>query len=149
MAKDRQTREFGEMKKVVPGLSFSGVFLVLLCSCCCIAAVDPQVPAFIVFGDSTADVGMNSYWPTPVRSNFAPYGENFDGGRPTGRFTNGHMINDMLGKVFRSALSLILIILANFSELKYAQNQHYFLPRLGFCLLLLSFSLFYVNIRCS
>ena len=68
-------------------------------------AAGPQLPALIVFGDSTVDVGTNTYMATLVRSDFAPYGENFEGGKPTGRFTNGHMVPDYLGKNFHCSLS--------------------------------------------
>jgi hypothetical protein len=66
--------------------------------CCIGEGVEPQTPALIVFGDSTVDVGMNNFMPTLVKSDFAPYGESFEGGKPTGRFTNGLMVNDFLGK---------------------------------------------------
>ncbi|KAG0575959.1 hypothetical protein KC19_5G043800 [Ceratodon purpureus] len=64
--------------------------------CCRGEGAAPQLPALIVFGDSTVDVGTNTYMATLVRSDFAPYGENFEGGKPTGRFTNGHMVPDYL-----------------------------------------------------
>lgn len=50
------------------------------------------VPALIVFGDSTVDVGMNNNLTSVVRANFLPYGENFLGGKhPTGRFCDGQV----------------------------------------------------------
>jgi len=110
-----QTLELGELKKkLVPDFSFARVFFVFIFSCCCVAT-EPQVPALLVFGDSTADVGMNSHWPTLLRSNFAPYGENFVGGRPTGRFTDGQMVVDIIGKV---GLTHHFHVVANFSALK-------------------------------
>lgn len=69
--------------------------------CCIGQGGEPQAPALIVFGDSTVDVGTNSYLKTLVKSDFAPYGESFEGGKPTGRFTNGLMVNDFLGKMLR------------------------------------------------
>ncbi|KAI5062141.1 hypothetical protein GOP47_0022680 [Adiantum capillus-veneris] len=53
------------------------------------------VPALIIFGDSTVDVGMNNNLTSIVKSNFLPYGENFLGGNhPTGRFCNGQLAVD-------------------------------------------------------
>jgi len=56
------------------------------------------VPALVVFGDSTVDAGNNNYLPTPVKSNFPPYGMNFEGGKPTGRFTDGLLATDIMCK---------------------------------------------------
>lgn len=57
------------------------------------------VPALIVFGDSTVDVGMNNKLNSVVRANFLPYGENFLGGNhPTGRFSDGQVPVDYVGK---------------------------------------------------
>ncbi|CAN1843347.1 GDSL esterase/lipase At2g42990 [Linum perenne] len=47
-----------------------------------------EVPAVIVFGDSSVDAGNNNVISTLLKSNFQPYGRDFDGGRPTGRFSN-------------------------------------------------------------
>jgi hypothetical protein len=51
----------------------------------------------LVLGDSTVDPGNNNHLPTTARANFLPYGLNFYGRRPTGRFTNGRLATDMLG----------------------------------------------------
>ncbi|KAJ7949638.1 GDSL esterase/lipase [Quillaja saponaria] len=55
-----------------------------------------QVPAMFVFGDSLVDVGNNNFLNTIAKSNFLPYGVDFSGG-PTGRFSNGRTLVDMLG----------------------------------------------------
>ncbi|GJN11676.1 hypothetical protein PR202_ga29885 [Eleusine coracana subsp. coracana] len=44
-----------------------------------------KVPAIIVFGDSSVDTGNNNFIPTIARSNFWPYGLDYDDGLPTGR----------------------------------------------------------------
>ncbi|OVA01107.1 Lipase [Macleaya cordata] len=62
--------------------------------------VDSKVPAIIVFGDSTVDAGNNNRIPTIVKSNFAPYGRDFDGGKPTGRFSNGRIATDFISEAF-------------------------------------------------
>ncbi|KAF7146236.1 hypothetical protein RHSIM_Rhsim04G0083000 [Rhododendron simsii] len=59
-----------------------------------------KVPAIIVFGDSSVDAGNNNQIPTIARSNFEPYGRDFDGGRPTGRFSNGRILTNFISKVF-------------------------------------------------
>lgn len=44
------------------------------------------------------DPGNNNHLPTTARANFLPYGLNFYGRRPTGRFTNGRLATDMLAE---------------------------------------------------
>lgn len=52
-----------------------------------------------VFGDSLVDAGNNNYIFTLSKANSPPYGIDFkpSGGRPTGRFTNGRTIPDIVG----------------------------------------------------
>ncbi|KAL3615290.1 hypothetical protein CASFOL_040951 [Castilleja foliolosa] len=57
-----------------------------------------KVPAIIVFGDSSVDAGNNNYVPTIARSNFEPYGRDFAGGKPTGRFSNGRVTTDFISE---------------------------------------------------
>ncbi|XP_022727893.1 GDSL esterase/lipase At2g04570-like [Durio zibethinus] len=59
-----------------------------------------KIPAIIVFGDSSVDAGNNNYIPTIARSNFGPYGRDFDGGHPTGRFSNGKIATDFISEAF-------------------------------------------------
>ena len=56
------------------------------------------IPAFVIFGDSTVDAGNNNYMATIVKSNFRPYGINFEGHVPTGRFTDGLLTTDFVCK---------------------------------------------------
>ncbi|XP_038683314.1 GDSL esterase/lipase At2g42990-like [Tripterygium wilfordii] len=58
------------------------------------AAANPKIPAIIVFGDSTVDSGNNNYIPTIAKADFRPYGRDFPGGTPTGRFCNGQLPPD-------------------------------------------------------
>ncbi|CAI0435553.1 unnamed protein product [Linum tenue] len=55
-----------------------------------------STPAVFVFGDSILDTGNNNYLPTLSKCNFPPYGRNFPGGKPTGRFTDGKVISDLI-----------------------------------------------------
>ncbi|KAJ7263696.1 hypothetical protein O6H91_21G035400 [Diphasiastrum complanatum] len=57
------------------------------------------VPAIIAFGDSTVDAGNNNYVETVFRSNFPPYGRDFDTKKPTGRFCNGRLVTDYIATV--------------------------------------------------
>lgn len=65
-----------------------------------VAKSKAKVPAIIVFGDSSVDVGNNNEIPTIARSNFEPYGRDFPGGRPTGRFSNGRLPPDFISEAF-------------------------------------------------
>lgn len=59
-----------------------------------------KVPAIIVFGDSSVDSGNNNQISTILKSNFAPYGRDFEGGQPTGRFSNGRIVPDFISQAF-------------------------------------------------
>ncbi|KAI3420673.1 Lipase_GDSL domain-containing protein, partial [Psidium guajava] len=60
----------------------------------------PPVPAVIVFGDSIVDPGNNNGIKTIVKCDFPPYGRDFTGGKPTGRFCNGRVPSDLLVEAF-------------------------------------------------
>ncbi|KAJ4824756.1 hypothetical protein Tsubulata_024387 [Turnera subulata] len=56
----------------------------------------PKFPAILVFGDSTVDSGNNNYIPTIFRANFYPYGKDYENHTPTGRFSDGKLVPDMI-----------------------------------------------------
>ncbi|KAK3231871.1 hypothetical protein Dsin_003752 [Dipteronia sinensis] len=56
------------------------------------------IPAVIVFGDSIVDTGNNNNLKTLIKCNFPPYGKDFQGGIPTGRFCNGKVPADLLAE---------------------------------------------------
>lgn len=56
-------------------------------------------PAILIFGDSTVDTGNNNYITTAVKSNHYPYGKDFPGRVPTGRFSNGKLAVDFLASM--------------------------------------------------
>ncbi|KAI3896126.1 hypothetical protein MKX03_020096 [Papaver bracteatum] len=58
-----------------------------------------KIPGIVVFGDSTVDAGNNNQIPTLAKSNFLPYGQDFEGGKPTGRFCNGRLPTDFLSEL--------------------------------------------------
>ncbi|XP_042499608.1 GDSL esterase/lipase EXL3-like [Macadamia integrifolia] len=55
-----------------------------------------SVPAVLVFGDSIVDTGNNNYLTSLAKCNFPPYGRDFMGGIPTGRFSNGKVPSDLI-----------------------------------------------------
>ncbi|CAM0908660.1 unnamed protein product [Alopecurus aequalis] len=58
---------------------------------------EPLVNAVYVFGDSLVDVGNNDYLPAPAPRANRPYGMDLPG-RPTGRFTNGYNLADVISQ---------------------------------------------------
>ncbi|KAL8128932.1 hypothetical protein V2J09_018087 [Rumex salicifolius] len=52
--------------------------------------------AILGFGDSIIDPGNNNYIKTMLKCNFSPYGRDFAGGHPTGRFSNGRIPTDFI-----------------------------------------------------
>ncbi|KAK1320089.1 GDSL esterase/lipase [Acorus calamus] len=58
----------------------------------------PSFPAVIVFGDSIVDPGNNNGLKTTIKCNFSPYGQNFPGRKPTGRFSNGKIPPDIIAE---------------------------------------------------
>ncbi|XP_038974640.1 GDSL esterase/lipase At5g41890 [Phoenix dactylifera] len=69
----------------------------------------PSLPyASFVFGDSLVDAGNNDYLFTLSKADSPPYGIDFapSGGRPTGRFTNGRTISDIIGMKTQSCQAM-------------------------------------------
>ncbi|XP_057974829.1 GDSL esterase/lipase EXL3-like [Malania oleifera] len=57
-----------------------------------------KIPAVIVFGDSIVDPGNNNNLITLIKCNFPPYGRDYMGGKPTGRFCNGKVPSDLIAQ---------------------------------------------------
>ncbi|XP_021300042.1 GDSL esterase/lipase At1g71250 [Herrania umbratica] len=57
-----------------------------------------RVPALFVFGDSLVDVGNNNFLSSIAKSNYFPYGIDFNM-QPTGRFSNGKTFVDIIGEM--------------------------------------------------
>ncbi|OAY80718.1 GDSL esterase/lipase At5g42170-like [Ananas comosus] len=55
-----------------------------------------KIPAIFTFGDSIIDPGNNNHLKTLAKCNFPPYGKDFIGHQPTGRFSNGKLATDFL-----------------------------------------------------
>ncbi|CAL8098938.1 unnamed protein product [Prunus armeniaca] len=64
-----------------------------------LAAANVTIPAMFMFGDSIVDTGNNNdNLKTPARCNFPPYGRDFRGGIPTGRYSNGKVPSDFIAE---------------------------------------------------
>ncbi|XP_050218720.1 GDSL esterase/lipase At1g06990-like [Mercurialis annua] len=59
----------------------------------------PNFSSILVFGDSTVDTGNNNYIQTFFQANHTPYGQDFPGRIPTGRFSNGKLIPDFIASL--------------------------------------------------
>lgn len=61
--------------------------------------IDLSKGASFIFGDSLVDAGNNNYLQTLSKADSPPNGIDFtaSGGNPTGRFTNGRTIGDIVG----------------------------------------------------
>ncbi|KAB2629925.1 GDSL esterase/lipase [Pyrus ussuriensis x Pyrus communis] len=73
----------------------SWVLLGLLAAC---AGRQAEARAFLVFGDSLVDSGNNDYLATTARADSYPYGIDYPTRRPTGRFSNGLNIPDLISE---------------------------------------------------
>lgn len=62
--------------------------------------------AFFVFGDSLVDNGNNNYLVTTARADSPPYGIDYPTHRPTGRFSNGLNIPDIISQSIGSEPTL-------------------------------------------
>lgn len=67
----------------------------------------PLVPALFIFGDSVVDAGNNNNLYTIVKSNFPPYGRDFNNQMPTGRFCNGKLAADFTGNFFLLCMHVV------------------------------------------
>ncbi|XP_020272117.1 GDSL esterase/lipase At5g33370-like, partial [Asparagus officinalis] len=73
---------------------FSVVSLVILSN----ISTTSAARAFFVFGDSLVDNGNNNYLATTARADSPPYGIDYPTHRPTGRFSNGLNIPDVISE---------------------------------------------------
>uniref|UniRef100_A0A803NKX0 GDSL esterase/lipase n=1 Tax=Cannabis sativa TaxID=3483 RepID=A0A803NKX0_CANSA len=56
-----------------------------------------SILAIQAFGDSFLDTGNNNHLISITKCDFPPYGRDFLGGKPTGRFTDGKVFSDLFG----------------------------------------------------
>lgn len=79
--------------------TFALILTLGLLKCASLGECLPQVPCMFVFGDSLVDNGNNNGILTLARANYRPYGIDFPEG-PSGRFTNGKTIVDVLSELY-------------------------------------------------
>ncbi|KAK4397656.1 GDSL esterase/lipase [Sesamum angolense] len=84
------------MAKLVENSRFGVVFLLALVLGN--LSIRAEARAFFVFGDSLVDNGNNNYLATTARADAPPYGIDYPTHRPTGRFSNGHNIPDLISE---------------------------------------------------
>ncbi|KAI3796891.1 hypothetical protein L1987_39578 [Smallanthus sonchifolius] len=60
--------------------------------------LEVEARSFFVFGDSLVDNGNNNYLATSARADAPPYGIDYPTHRPTGRFSNGFNIPDLISQ---------------------------------------------------
>ncbi|RDX74228.1 GDSL esterase/lipase, partial [Mucuna pruriens] len=83
------------------------IYLIILMHVCTIVVVTsisndlmrPKFSSILVFGDSTVDTGNNNYIKTLAKGNHLPYGRDFPGHIPTGRFSNGKLVPDFIASM--------------------------------------------------
>ena len=78
------------------------VLVMIFMSLCSGILCAPQVPCLFIFGDSLVDNGNNNRLQSLARADYMPYGIDFPGGRPTGRFSNGKTTVDVIGELSAS-----------------------------------------------
>ncbi|GAA0147170.1 lipase [Lithospermum erythrorhizon] len=76
--------------------TFQKLTIFVLLRLCLADETSNNFPASFIFGDSLVDAGNNNYLRTLSRANYPPNGVDFGG--PTGRFTNGRTIADIIGQ---------------------------------------------------
>ncbi|XP_047062435.1 GDSL esterase/lipase At2g23540-like [Lolium rigidum] len=93
-------------------MAWAAVAMAVLCLTAAVArvgaddVVDEDSPgASFIFGDSLVDAGNNNYLSTLSKADMNPNGIDFaaSGGNPTGRFTNGRTIADIIGEMLGQA----------------------------------------------
>lgn len=98
---------FSSSSSAAAVLLFPLIFSVLFCHSKAVIKLPPNetIPALIAFGDSIVDAGNNNQLKTLVKCNFPPYGQDFPGKVPTGRFGNGKVPSDMMGSYLLTRIS--------------------------------------------
>lgn len=101
------------------GLSFTFILTIWVVASVCLRA---DARAFFVFGDSLVDNGNNNYLVTSARADSPPYGIDYPTHRPTGRFSNGLNMPDLISRVSNIHTLLLTFIIYIFVDLIYTYN---------------------------
>lgn len=104
------------------------VFILTTCTAKSVQQLEkPKAAALFIFGDSFLDAGNNNYINTTTldRANFWPYGETFFE-FPTGRFSDGRLISDFIGKLCKSfgQLTISSVCLINAISFRVIFSSH-------------------------
>ncbi|CAL9137722.1 unnamed protein product [Musa acuminata var. zebrina] len=81
-----------------PSAIFSAVVVTILAILGGCSSPSEAARAFFVFGDSLVDNGNNNYLATTARADAPPYGIDTPSHRPSGRFSNGRNIPDIISE---------------------------------------------------
>ncbi|KAK6924106.1 GDSL lipase/esterase [Dillenia turbinata] len=81
-------------------MKYDGLVLFILC-CISMSWGEDELSGSFIFGDSLVDTGNNNYLNTLAKGDIKPNGIDFtaSGGVPTGRYTNGRTIGDIVGEM--------------------------------------------------
>lgn len=74
-----------------------------------------EARAFFVFGDSLVDGGNYNYLATTARADSPPFGIDYPTRQPTGRFSNGLNLPDILSWVHNNA-NIAFVVSSSFSS---------------------------------
>ncbi|KAK4573320.1 hypothetical protein RGQ29_031328 [Quercus rubra] len=95
-------RERGGAKEISTLLTMSSPRVIMLTlTIVLVVTIAPKAEAaraFIVFGDSLVDSGNNNYLATTARADYPPNGIDYPTRRPTGRFSNGLNLPDIISE---------------------------------------------------
>ncbi|KAG5529691.1 hypothetical protein RHGRI_030161 [Rhododendron griersonianum] len=85
-------KKIGEKKMAILRIELTILMIVGI-----VALASSESLVTFIFGDSLTEVGNNNYMQYSLaKSNFPYYGIDYPGGQPTGRFTNGRTIGDII-----------------------------------------------------
>ena len=102
MRERKRERELGA-KEISTLLTLSSPrFIMLALTIVLVVTIAPNkaeaARAFFVFGDSLVDSGNNNYLATTARADYPPNGIDYPTHRPTGRFSNGFNLPDIISE---------------------------------------------------
>ena len=96
--------------EAMPTLASSSHLLAILAVALLVTSGDPVSAGYIgspprsrptaafIFGDSLVDTGTNNRLPSTIsKADHHPYGIDFPGGQPPGRYCNGRLVSDFAG----------------------------------------------------
>lgn len=87
--------DMGSMRSIING--FASIIVVVMLLFVGFKACEARSDLVTyVFGDSLNEVGNNNFLNSLARSDYPWYGVDYNGGQPTGRFTNGRTIGDII-----------------------------------------------------